>query len=236
MNLLKKMLPRSFRDKYRNHYYNLQDMFKKDPDQFLKQVTGVIHVGANYGQERDIYKQYGLHVIWIEPIPEVYKQLTSNINAYSNQVAFQYLVTDKEQAEYEFHISNNNGASSSILDLKLHKDIWPDVGYDRTITLRSTTLTSLVKKEQINIGKYDALIMDTQGVELSILKGALPILSAFKFIKAEVPDFESYEGCCQLKDIDIFLKEHGFMEFSRHKFVESSKVGSYYDVVYKRNK
>jgi FkbM family methyltransferase len=194
----------------------------------------VIHVGANAGQERDLYKNYGLRVIWIEPIPEVFRTLVANIQGYADQTAFQYLVTDQDDAEYAFHISNNAGASSSILELKLHKDIWPLVAYDRTITLPSTTLPSLLKREHINASDYDALIMDTQGSELLVLKGAVSILHAFRFIKTEVPDFESYVGCCQLKDIDAFLKQHGFQEISRRKFAERAEGGSYYDITYKR--
>ena len=207
---------------------------RKDPDRFLQHVSGVVHVGANAGQERDLYKDYGLRVVWIEPVPEVFRELLANIQDYPDQAAFQYLVTDKDGAEYAFHISNYAGVSSSILELKLHKDIWPEVAYDRTITLQSTTLASLLKRERINASDYDALIMDTQGTELLVLKGAIPILHAFRFIKTEVPDFESYAGCCQLKDIDAFVKQHGFQEISRHKFAERAEGGSYYDVVYER--
>lgn len=207
---------------------------RKDPDRFLRHVSGVVHVGANAGQERNLYKDYGLRVVWIEPVPEVFRELLANIQEYPDQAAFQYLVTDKDGAEYAFHISNYAGVSSSILELKLHKDIWPEVAYERTITLRSTTLASLLKRERINASDYDALIMDTQGSEFLVLKGAIPILHAFRFIKTEVPDFESYASCCQLKDIDAFVKQHGFQEISRHKFAERAEGGSYYDVVYER--
>lgn len=36
---------------------------------------GVVHVGANLGQERELYEHYGLNVLWVEPIPEVFEQL-----------------------------------------------------------------------------------------------------------------------------------------------------------------
>jgi len=207
---------------------------RRDPDRFLRRAAGVIHVGANSGQERILYEKYALRVIWIEPIPEVFETLKANLQNHPRQSAFQYLVADQDDAEYAFHVSNNAGASSSILELKLHKDIWPEVSYDRTITLRATTLASLLKRERINVSDYDALIMDTQGSELLVLKGAAPILHTFRFIKTEVPDFESYAGCCQLRDIDLLVKEHGFQEISRHRFAQRAKGGSYYDIVYER--
>lgn len=219
---------------YANLSKRTKAAFKKDPDCFLRQISGVIHVGANVGQERDRYRHHGLYVVWIEPIPEVFEMLQANIQGYPNQTAFQCLVTDQDDTEYTFHVSNNEGASSSIFELKLHKDIWPEVDYDKTITLRSTTLPCLLKRERINASKYDALIMDTQGSESLILKGAVPILGQFRFIKTEVPDFESYAGCCQLDDINVFLKQQGFQEISRHKFAERAGGGSYYDVVFER--
>ena len=212
----------------------LKRALRKSPHNFLKEVSGVVHVGANLGQERELYSTHGLSVVWIEPIPEVFTQLNTNIRGCKNQLAFQALVTDVDDKEYEFHIANNDGASSSILELKQHKDIWPSVHYTTTVFLKSITLATLFKKEHIDASKYQALIMDTQGSELLVLRGSLPVLNGFEFIKTEVPDFESYEGCCQLSDINEFMIEHGYKEFSRNKFASRAEGGNYFDIVYKR--
>lgn len=215
--------------------HRAKSVLKGDPDSFLRHVSGVIHVGANTGQERGLYDKYGLRVIWIEPIPEVFATLQANVAGFSRQRAFQYLITDRDDAEYQFHVANNAGASSSVLDLNLHKDIWPQVAYERTITLRSKTLATVLKDERIEARDYDALIMDTQGSELLVLQGATPILQNFRYIKTEVPDFESYSGCCQLTDIAAFLTRAGYREVRRRKFAERAGGGSYYDIVYRRN-
>ena len=209
-------------------------VLKRDPDRFLQKVSGVIHVGANAGQERELYAKFGLRVIWIEPIPEVFEKLKVNVANFPQQRALRCLVTDQDNVAYPFHICNNDGHSSSILDLNLHKDIWPQVFYQKTITLRSKTLPSLLEEEHIDCAEYDSLIMDTQGSELLVLKGAVSILRNFTYIKTEVPDFESYIGCCQLVDIDSFLSRRGYREFSRYKFAEHPNGGGYYEVVYKR--
>jgi FkbM family methyltransferase len=156
-------------------------------------------------------------VIWVEPIPEVFARLSSKIARFSKQRAIQTLLTDREDQEYEFHVASNSGASSSILDFDQHKDIWPEVTFERTISLRSKTLVSLVRDEGIDIDDYDALVIDTQGSELLVLEGAEPILEHFTWVKAEVPDFES------------------FAEHVRQQFAERLDGGAYYDVVYKRN-
>lgn len=211
-----------------------QSVLQADRDGFLARVAGVIHVGANTGQEREVYDRYGLRVIWIEPIPDVFKTLQANIAGLPRQRAFQYLITDRDDAEYPFYVANNGGASSSVLELSLHRDIWPQVVYERTITLRSKTLATVMRAEDIDACEYDALIMDTQGSEMLVLQGAAPILHNFTYIKTEVPDFESYAGCCQLADIAAFLMRAGYREISRHKFAERAGGGSYYDVVYQR--
>ena len=77
--------------------------------------------------------------------------------------------------------------------------------------------------------------MDTQGSELLILKGSIPVLKYFKYIKTEVADFESYERCCTLSEVNEFLNSVGYEEFSRRKFAKRKKGGSYYDVIFKKN-
>lgn len=213
---------------------SIKHWIRGNPDRFLSDVSGVIHVGANTGQERVQYNDLGLRVIWVEPIPEVFAKLEQNIESLPNQRAFQALLTDVEGKEYEFHIASNNGASSSILELKQHRDIWPDVDYTTSIVLKSTTLASLVDREKIDLADYQALIMDTQGSELLVLQGGAGLLNAFTYVKTEVPDFESYEGCCQLKDINSFMESHGFREFSRKQFASRAEGGNYFDIVYRR--
>jgi FkbM family methyltransferase len=212
----------------------LKSIFKKNPDVFFRKVRGVIHVGANTGQEMSLYEKYGLSVIWIEPIDEVFEKLKSNLNKVTNQMALQALVTDVNDKEYDFNVANNNGASSSILEFDLHQDIWPEVTYEKKVKKISKTLPTLLKENNVNIADYDMLIMDTQGSELLVLEGAVTILSNFKYIKTEAPDFESYKGCCQLKDLDSFLSQYNYQECFRNKFATHPNGGSYFDVIYKR--
>jgi FkbM family methyltransferase len=208
------------------------NLFRSNSERFLGRVSGIIHVGANTGQEIKLYAKHRLSVVWIEPIPDIFEKLQMNLKEFPGQIAVKGLVTDLDNVEYQFHLASNNGASSSILDLNLHKDIWPDVSFEKTITLYSKTLPSLLKANQIDPSGYDMLAIDTQGSELLVLKGAEPLLSQFKLIQTEVPDFEAYKGCCQLKDLQLFLSEHGFEEIYRNKFATHPGGGSYYDVTF----
>jgi FkbM family methyltransferase len=201
---------------------------------YLRKVRGIIHVGANEGQERDLYAAFGLNVIWIEPIREVFQVLRDNISELQTQRALNYLVTDEDGKEYEFHIANNGGSSSSILDLSQHKEMWPGITYTSTVTLKGITLTRIFEVEHLDIGQFDALVLDTQGSEYNILMGATELLANFEFIKVEVPDFDSYKGCCQIGQLSEFMLSQGFREHIRVPFMHVPEVGTYFDVIYKR--
>jgi 2-O-methyltransferase len=154
---------------------------------FLRKVPGVVHVGANSGQERNTYRDFGLRVVWVEAIDEVFSELVKNISDHPKQKAFCALLTDQDDAEHQFHIASNEEASSSIYQLGCHVDIWPEVSYLSSRTLRSQRLDSLFRQEGIIPSDYPALVMDVQSAELLVLKGAGQMLRKFRYIKARPP-------------------------------------------------
>lgn len=220
----------------RSAFRRMRQMFTTDADFFLDQVNGVIHVGGNLGQERDAYASRGLRVVWIEPNPEVFERLQQSIADFPRQRAFSCLVTDTNCRIYPFHIADNEGQSSSILEMAAHKDVWPEISYAKTIELHGATLGSLLKRENLRPADYDALVLDTQGSEMLVLRGAQELLGGFKFIKAEVADFESYKGCCRLPEMDAFLVLHGFHRVMAKKFWVKKGVGTYFEVVYQADR
>ena len=201
----------------------------------MKKVKGIIHVGASIGQERDGYASYGLNVLWIEPIPWVFKELKSAISSYPNQRALEYLVLDKDGETKTLHISNNNGASSSVLELALHQDVWPSVHFTRDIEIQSHKLDTIIDREHIDLSDYDGLVLDTQGAELLVLKGAQRALRNARMVKIEVADFEAYAGCPRPEQIADFLGTYGFREWMRTPFAEHNGGGRYYDIIYLKN-
>jgi FkbM family methyltransferase len=203
-------------------------------DDFLRQISGVVHVGANTGQERDWYRHVGLRVVWIEPIQEVFEQLTRNISGFTDQRAFCALITDVDDAEYEFKVANNEGQSSSIFPLGLHRNVWPEIDYVSRRTLRSTRLDTLFWRERLTPQAYPALVLDVQGAELLVLKGAGSMLSEFLFVKAEAANFESYAGGAQLRDLQDYLSRFAFEELDRNAFAQRPGGGTYWDIVWQR--
>ena len=218
-------------------YGSLRNLYRGTlgSDIYLRQTTGLIHVGGNVGQERDLYDFFNMDVIWVEPIPEVFEELKSNISGFSKQRAYQRLLTDVDGAEYTFHVANNKGESSSLYELSKHRKMWPEVHYTHDLHLRSTTLAALVREERIELGRFQTLVMDTQGSEILVLKGAEEALSSFRFIKTEAADFEAYAGCCRADELTAFLRKHGYIEQRRKIMKSVPGVGLYWDILYRRS-
>jgi FkbM family methyltransferase len=203
---------------------SLFSKIKGDPDFFLKCCSHIIHVGANSGQERELYHSYGLSVDWIEPIPAVYEQLVHNIQSYPKQVAIKALLTDHGGDTVKLNIATNCGASSSIFDLALHRDIWPEIDYVGHLQFQSETLDWLLEQRVVR-SPVDAIIIDTQGSELLVLKGAEAALRGISYLKVEAADFESYKGGTTVEAIETFLKERSFRLLRKTKFAQHPSGG-----------
>jgi hypothetical protein len=68
---------------------------------FKRIPKGIIHVGAHIGEEAFQYEECGIdNVIWIEGNPEVFKVLCENISKYTNNYAFNCIISDKDNVAF----------------------------------------------------------------------------------------------------------------------------------------
>lgn len=201
---------------------------------FLNNSIRVIHIGGHYGEKKNIYKNHNIPVLWIEAFQKNFLQLMQEIKPYANQRCIRALVLDSDKKKYDFYISNNEAASSSIFPLDQHKIIWPEVDFVEQTELESITLETLIKTEGIDLSLYDSLVLDTQGSELLILKGAKNILFHFKYIKTEAANFSSYQGGCVLHEIENYLQSQRYELIAMDEFATAKQVGSYYDILFRR--
>ncbi|MFA6961810.1 MAG: FkbM family methyltransferase [Opitutaceae bacterium] len=203
-----------------------------DLDFFLCRVKGVTHIGANRGQERDLYDSYGLKVLWIEALPDAYNDLSKHLSGHPDQLALEALVLDQDGRQTTFNISSNDGQSSSMFAFGRHQELWDEISMVSTIQLTGITFSTLVSREKIDVSAYNSLVLDTQGSELLVLKGMGTLLGNFRFIKAEAADFDAYTGGCTLTDIDNYLHRRGFARILAVPMMSRQGVGTYYDAVY----
>ena len=175
---------------------------------------GIIHVGANVGQEFESYRSAGLQsVLYIEPIPDVYTKLQKRISVDSRHRAINALCTEREGDEVDFHIASNGGQSSSIFQFGFHAERHPDVTYHAKLRLRTTTLDRIIfGTPGIRPELLDCLVLDVQGAEAIILLGGKRTLGLCQFVFAEVNEGGLYEGDVPYEKIIVdLLKEHGFL-------------------------
>jgi FkbM family methyltransferase len=175
-------------------------------------TKGALHLGANEGQEASAYSRQGINaVIWVEALPEVYAKLCANVDRYKRHVTLLACVSDKDGETVTFHVANNEGQSSSLLELGTHAFEHPSVRYIDHLTVQTTRVDTLLKRHKLETGPGWFLNIDLQGAELKALEGMGERLNGFDHAYIEVNERELYKGCPLVKDIDAYLARYGFV-------------------------
>lgn len=172
------------------------------------QPQGVVHVGAHEAQELPEYHKLGIHkMVFIEANPQIFKRLEMKCAQYPDIICFNECIGDEDGKEVEFNIANNDGQSSSFLELGTHKQMHPEVHFTSKLKMKMTRLDTLLEGIE---PEYDFLNMDIQGAEGHALKGLGKMLNQFKYLYLEVNTTAVYENCMQLAEMTIFLHRFGF--------------------------
>ena len=167
---------------------------------------GVLHIGANVGEEAPVYEELGIKKqVWIEGNPEIFLKLKQNISHNPQAVALNYVIGD-ENKPVVFHIANNGGQSSSVLQLGTHRNEHPEVHYIQDLETTMHRIDSL----DLDLSETDLLVMDLQGAEMMALRGMGDLLRGFKWVYQEVNRDNVYEGCAQIDSMDLFMLANGF--------------------------
>jgi len=119
------------------------------------------------------------------------------------------LITDKDDEETAFNISNNV-QSSSVLEFETHSQEHPWVVYVDKINIKSITIDTFFEKNNIDASKYNFWNFDIQGAELMALKGAVKSIKYAKALYLEVNEKELYKNCAIITEIDEFLSKYNF--------------------------
>lgn len=168
--------------------------------------SGVLHCGANVGEEAPVYDRLGIRKqIWIEANPDVFLELKANISKYPDAVALNVCVGN-ENKDTVLHVSNNHSQSSSVLELGTHAQAHPEVHYVRDIPMKMQRIDSL----GLDLTGVDLLNLDLQGFELQALQGMGSLINQFKAVYMEVNTDELYRGCAKLDSIDLFMLANRF--------------------------
>jgi len=172
---------------------------------------GILHIGANTGQECKDYVNAGVkNVIWIEAIPYVFQQLKTNVSRYPEMICINECIGDEDGKEVKFNVSSHGAQSSSTLELGTHKTAHPEVKYVSSFVAQTKRVDTILKEMNLDLVNYDFLNIDLQGAELIALKGMGQELHKVKYAYLEVNKAELYIGCPLIGEIDSYMKLFGF--------------------------
>ena len=174
---------------------------------FLRQSHGVLHLGAHEGQEAKTYDRLLKPVIWIEAVPLYFKRLQENIRPFHNQTALNVLLDSQCHSSRDFFITSNNGESSSIYPLA-GNEYWLGLENSEICKLPSMRLDCIFS--DLDIQEFDYWIVDVQGAELEVLKGAGELLNYCRYLQVEISQEKFYEGGAEFKDLKTFLELRSF--------------------------
>lgn len=200
-------------------------------DKYRMNVNGVCHCGSNRAQEALIYKKYGINkVIWIEAIPFVFNEMCAYLNSVGcldeDVTCINACIGEEDGKEVEFHISNNEAQSSSMLELGIHKEIHPSVSYIEHLKMKTSRLDTLLINEDIQ--DYELLNVDVQGVELEVLKSMGDLLHGFKYAIIEINMRETYIGGALVNEIDEYMAIFDFVRAETGQWVGDTWTDGFY--------
>ncbi|MEM1102728.1 MAG: FkbM family methyltransferase [Pseudomonadota bacterium] len=184
-------------------------------DNLATSANGVIHIGAHEGVEVEQYRRQRLDpIVLIEANPKHASNLEILYGHESDVRVVGKAISDHTGVA-DFNIASND-QSSSLLNLKTHAVLYPNIKYTDKIKVETTTLDqcifSLFPNEE-DQKKLNFLVMDIQGAELMALRGGRGVLANIDAIQTEVNFDELYQSCGQVWEIDQFLEEEGFVRF-----------------------
>lgn len=178
------------------------------------QTTGVLHLGAHWGEEAEAYQAHGIRqVIWVEAVPSIHQHLIWNMSKFPKlaSVCLQACLSDKDGEKVVFNVSNNQGQSSSFLEFGTHRKAHPTVRFIQKINMVTSRLDSLLASRNLEVGPGWFLNIDLQGAELLALKGMGELLWKFDHAYIEVNQEELYKGCALVQAIDEHMARYGFV-------------------------
>lgn len=150
---------------------------------------GVIHVGAHEAQEAKDYE--GLEQLYIEPIPELVQSMRDR-----GLDVIEVALSDHTGTE-DFYVTSFNQGSSLLQPLE-HE-------VASKITVKVDTLKNVVPY----LDPFNCLVIDVQGAELAVLKGA--DLEAFDLIVCETNSRKRYANAPLHDDIVEYMETKGFV-------------------------
>lgn len=186
-------------------------------EHFLSRLTGplntVVHVGAHKGEEVDAYRRHGANrIVLVEAGPGNAAALQERFGAAHDVLVVHAAATDHDGTEQLLMHTNRRGEteSASLLPMKRLGEIVPTLQTEDTVEVPAATLDALLERAGIAAGSIGLLVLDVQGAELLVLRGAVGALASARAVLTEVALIELYEGAASEEEVAPLLEAAGF--------------------------
>jgi FkbM family methyltransferase len=176
-----------------------EDLFKK----YNMNISGVIHIGAHYGEEVSNYVNLGIDdIVLFEPLKENFEVLKNNVSELNANITGYCVALGNKNQNVNMFLSSNNLESSSVLKPKIHLNLHPEVVFSGEESVEMKRL------DDFSFENYNFINLDVQGYEMEVLKGAEKTLKNIDYLYCEVNRNEVYEGNAYIEEIDKYLSNY----------------------------
>ena len=195
-------------------------------------IRGVIHIGAHYGQEYELYRKYGIrNMLFFEPVKDNYKELVKHLPKNDICIKTYNLALGNKIGTGTMYIEKVKGQSCSLLAPKTHLELSPHIIFTDKELVKITKLDNI----KFNRNRFNMINIDVQGYELEVFRGSVETLKHIDIIYSEVNFEEVYENCCRIEQLDEFLNGFGFVRvLTKDSRLRRDRM-SWGDALYLRN-
>ncbi len=181
------------------------------------EINGIIHGGANDGEEVFSYQDLGVeNILGFEPLSRAVKAFRKD---HPSVECVQMALGDKN-GKSVLKVTAGDGKGSTLLTpIPEHPEVvknWQDnADIIRTEKVGVIRLDTFFQKSQTyGIEDFDCLVLDTQGNEWEVLHGCGDLLKEFKYLSVELSDVPVYEGEHAGQEVIDWLVKQGFTQDS----------------------
>lgn len=179
-------------------------------------IEGVIHAGANDGEEVYSYQQLGIeNILCFEPLTSAWL----NFHRDHPGVPCVMVALSDHDGYAKLKIAAGDGKGSTLLspnrDNPEVKANWTQgqaeiTGTDEVRLIRLDGYFSVPLRHKVE--DYDCLVLDTQGNEWDVLHGCGDLLKQFKFLSVELSAVPVYHGEHPGQEVIDWLVGQGFTQ------------------------
>lgn len=171
-------------------------------------VTGIMHIGAHYGEEYDEYERLfgtSIPIVMWEASNDNFKVLSSKLGDKPNVTLINKGVGPFECSVTLHKETANTGQSNSVLKPAVHLQQYPGITFDTSEVIKIYPIDKWEPGPELNF-----INIDIQGFELQAFMGAKKALNNVQYIMTEVNRAELYENGAMIDEIDWFLSRWNF--------------------------